>query len=392
MKKILAFFLAAAMVTASAACAFAYLDVGTDYDWAQEAISYLTEQNQLHGYPDGTFRPAQNITRAELCKLAVAQFGAKAPVSYQDVQEEDWYYPYVSQSGGYFLSESQFYPNRYATREEVAYAIFFGMGATDDRKDKSVSFPDEDAIDSRYLGAVKQLQQNGIITGYPDGSFGPKHNITRAEVCVMLYRVAKAQTQLPVLPTPSEAPQASTHALNHFFLVTEVSSVLNADGEVATRVKGWNQGYEETLLIDDGITIQGSSLVNRSKIEKNDVLAFTRDIFDRIRTVQIVMNLSAIPAAQSVISVNTQNSKRRIITGRVKTMYQAKAIDILDVDGVTVWEYLLEKEVHVYLLNKNAKLQLSDIYEINDSRYEAGDRILAYCNGDVISEIVIIKE
>ncbi len=63
----------------------------------------------------------------------------------------------------------------------------------------STAFTDENSFADWYKDSVKKLSSDGIITGYPDGSFGPSNNVNRAELAVILARldehVNKAITQ-----------------------------------------------------------------------------------------------------------------------------------------------------------------------------------------------------
>ena len=56
-------------------CSYAYSDINNEH-WAYEAINELTNKNILSGYPDGTFRPNSNITRAEFCSIIIRSTGS----------------------------------------------------------------------------------------------------------------------------------------------------------------------------------------------------------------------------------------------------------------------------------------------------------------------------
>ncbi|MBQ7950795.1 MAG: S-layer homology domain-containing protein [Clostridia bacterium] len=187
LKRIVSFFMAAMLLT-SVALAASFTDFGTDH-WAYQYVDELVTSGVINGYEDGTYRPENNVTRAELAKLIVAQFGASGEKAYTDVAEADWFHQYVSVSGSYFLSEGEFFPANQATREEVAYAIYVAKKLTPAAT--PATFTDAASIDARYQEAVSAVFASGIITGYPDGTFLPKNNITRAEVATVLSRAIK---------------------------------------------------------------------------------------------------------------------------------------------------------------------------------------------------------
>ena len=187
MKKILSLLLAMLMLTS-----VAFAATFTDFDeshWAYVYVDELVANGVVNGYEDGSYRPEANVTRAELAKLLSLQFGESTEKSYSDVLEGDWFYDYVTVSGSYFLAEGTFNPNTPATREEVAYAIY--MAKNLNLATAPATFTDAAEIASVYQNAVAAVAQQGIITGYPDGSFGPKNNITRAEVATVLSRAIK---------------------------------------------------------------------------------------------------------------------------------------------------------------------------------------------------------
>ncbi len=189
MKKILSLLLAVLMLSS-----VAFAATFTDFDethWAYAYVNELVANGVVNGYEDGSYRPEANVTRAELAKLLSVQFDGSVEKTYTDVLESDWFYDYVTVSGSYFLAEGTFNPNQQATREEVAYAIY--MAKNLNAASESATFTDTSDIASVYQTAVAAVAQNGIITGYPDGSFAPKNNITRAEVATVLSRAIKLE-------------------------------------------------------------------------------------------------------------------------------------------------------------------------------------------------------
>ena len=103
----------------------AFSDVYEEYSWAADAIEYLSQNKIINGYPDGSFKPANNVTAAETAKIITLLFGASSKSkSYEDVNEESWYYEYISGAGDYFIRENKFEPDKSASRKEVVYAIY----------------------------------------------------------------------------------------------------------------------------------------------------------------------------------------------------------------------------------------------------------------------------
>ena len=146
------------------------------------------------GYPDGTVHPMGNITRAEVATIffrlltddSRAQFWATTN-AYSDVKSGDWFNNAVSTlSNAGIISgypDGTFRPNAPITRAEMAKVV-----ALFAKLDKSEDLFND--IAGHWAEAYIRLAAgNGWIAGYPDGSFKPQQNITRAETMTMINRV-----------------------------------------------------------------------------------------------------------------------------------------------------------------------------------------------------------
>lgn len=148
------------------------------------------------GYPDGTVRPEGNITRAEVATIFFRMLtdASRAECwsqtnSYSDVSEGQWFNAAISTLSnagiinGY--SDGTFRPNGNITRAEfaaIASRFFEYAGADGENPFSDVS---EDAWYYEYVMAASDM---GLITGYPDGTFGPAKSITRAEAVTIVNR------------------------------------------------------------------------------------------------------------------------------------------------------------------------------------------------------------
>ncbi|MDD4688127.1 MAG: S-layer homology domain-containing protein [Eubacteriales bacterium] len=167
--------------------------------WAAPSVDFLVSKGIVKGFEDGTFRPDNNITKAEFVKIVISSFGIfnpKAAVRLIDNTDTDWYFPYVSTALEYNIAtideNGYFNPNEYITREEMfeisKRAISFAEISLTN-KGTSITFTDEDAINPDYKASIDYMSANGIVAGNPDGTLRPKANSTRAESCVMLKRM-----------------------------------------------------------------------------------------------------------------------------------------------------------------------------------------------------------
>jgi hypothetical protein len=170
----------------------------SDYQghWAEAVIQKWLDMGYITGYPDGTFRPEEFITRAEFVKIVNNAFGfiETAEITFIDVDEENWYYEEIQKAfkeGDIIgISETEFAPEDYITREQVAIIMSRLLDLEGNEKGADI-FYDSSQISSwakEYVGAVAEYN---IIKGYEDNTFKPQNNIKRAEALVLLDRVLK---------------------------------------------------------------------------------------------------------------------------------------------------------------------------------------------------------
>ncbi len=160
--------------------------------WAEEQISIWLEKELAGGYPDGTFRPNQPVTRAEFAAFSNRAFAipaAAAGPSFADVSETAWFYADVAAAAeAGFMSgypDGTFRPNNPITRQEAAAVL---VGLLDLEAGAGKDFADQDAIAAWAEDAVEAVSAAGIMGGYPDGSFRPANSMTRAETVVTLEK------------------------------------------------------------------------------------------------------------------------------------------------------------------------------------------------------------
>ncbi len=148
MKKIISFLI---LVLIPVFSAWAYPDIGNDYEY-KTAVDYITEEGIVSGYPDGTYRPDHKINRAEFTKIVVG-----AGLSYDPGQDTS------------------------------GYDIYQPVG---------LSFSDIEP-GSWYIPYLRKAVENGIIDGYPDGTFKPSANINLVEASKILVKTLNVQTSEP---------------------------------------------------------------------------------------------------------------------------------------------------------------------------------------------------
>ena len=163
-------------------------------NWAQADIEKLVSLGAITGYPDGTFRPDNDITRAEFVTVLVKalKLTPKAGPVFADTRGT-WAQGYVSTAAAYGIvsgyDPSHFGPNDPITREQMTAMVVRAAKLTP--VTGTLSFKDAATIDAWAKGDVITAVKDGIVNGYPDGTFRPLAYTTRAEAVTVMAGLLK---------------------------------------------------------------------------------------------------------------------------------------------------------------------------------------------------------
>lgn len=143
------------------------------------------------GYEDGTFKPDNSITRAELATILnrVFDFTSYSNQEYMDVKGNHWAYSSIAaiQSLNMFaLNGNWFLPDAVVTRAELAHAI---CQFVDTSKVNIGSNPYNDISISNYYNDIMAVSQLGIMNGVGGSQFSPNTVLTRAQVVTVINRL-----------------------------------------------------------------------------------------------------------------------------------------------------------------------------------------------------------
>ena len=148
----------------------------------------------VQGYPDGTVKPTGNITRAETAAILFRLMDDASRKTYystksgfRDVASGSWYNTYVAtlNNAGVITDSSNGYfrPNEAITRAELA-----AMLAKFSETTGAANYFNDVSAKYWAANAIAICAKLGWITGYPDGTFRPDKNVTRAELMAMINR------------------------------------------------------------------------------------------------------------------------------------------------------------------------------------------------------------
>lgn len=191
MKRVIAIFSCLLIFLCLNVFATAYTDTASDY-WAIEYINTLSEDKVIKGYPDGTYRPETAVTKGEYLKLLMtANLG---DTFFESIKWTDhWTTPYVTMAKRYNILMIDITLDNVdspITRLEMAVILAYSdiQFISEERKEGQNIFSDLGDINEGYRLLIEHCVEEGLLNGYPDGTFRPNAYMTRAEVAVVIYR------------------------------------------------------------------------------------------------------------------------------------------------------------------------------------------------------------
>ena len=172
-----------------------------------------SHQRYILGYPDGTFGPERPITRAEVATILTRVLGLSTADPGQglfpDVDAQSWYVANIAAATragimqGY--PDGSFMPDAPITRAEVATVAVRLRGFSPAAGEAFL-----DAVGHWSAGYLTTAKTEGLITGYPDGTFRPNRSMSRAEFVTLMNRLLNRG---PLLgrPAPRWADVPASH-------------------------------------------------------------------------------------------------------------------------------------------------------------------------------------
>ncbi len=174
-------------------CAMSFTDVSPN-DYFYEAVRYLYCAGVVSGYADGTFRPYNNTTRAQLSKIVALAEGWPIDTTggphFTDVPISHTFYDYIETAYNHSIitgyQDGTFRPDNNVTRAQLSKIIVQAQQWPIDTTG-GPHFTDV-AVGNPFYGFIETAYNHGIITGYQDGTFRPDNSATRGQICKIVYQ------------------------------------------------------------------------------------------------------------------------------------------------------------------------------------------------------------
>lgn len=246
-----------AVLAASMAMSVTAFGAPTDIQghWAQNTINKWVDKGDISGYPDGTFRPNNMITRAEFVVLVNNAMGyTKSGYAYfSDVPSHYWGKNAIQTgvAAGYISGDGNgiFRPNDPVTRQEAA-AMISRILDLKQNESRAYRYTDSYAISNWAKGVVGAVSEAGIMAGYPDGSFGPNRVLTRAEAVLALDKTVNYK------PGDKEEDKEETKKEDMLLTQTKLEdTTITGDLTISDRLG------TKTITLDN-VTVKGKLIVD----------------------------------------------------------------------------------------------------------------------------------
>ena len=203
MKKLLKLLLSMLVIICGAGAVFAFPDV-SDTHWAASQIKELSEKGVIVGYPDGTFQPDDNVTRAEFAAMAIKALGQQhaqiaQPINFTDINKEFWAYDAIQKSVYFELiscpeSGQPFRPNDSVSRAESISVAVNALTTEQISKYKAeevlnAKYDDAKEVPEWFVIPAGKAEILNMLVTMPSESknISAERPATRAEVAAILY-------------------------------------------------------------------------------------------------------------------------------------------------------------------------------------------------------------
>lgn len=165
--------------------------------WYENATIRLSDQSIIKGYPDGSFRPYEALNGDQFIAMVLRS------VLGEDIKNSEGYWAEAIINRAIELNLIE--PGDYQqaiSREDMSNIIVKALAISGETLPEDVSrvqtiVKDNEAFDPAKDTAAYQCYEMGIITGYPDYTFGPKKTLTRAEASAVILRLIDTNERQP---------------------------------------------------------------------------------------------------------------------------------------------------------------------------------------------------
>ena len=173
----------------------AFKDVPANY-WAKTYIEALASQNIIAGFPDGSFKPNEPVTRAQFATIvtkALKPPTKRTAIQFKDVASNFWAYAAIQSAyQSQFVSgypDGTFKPQQQIPRVQALVSLANGLGLTANNQNVVSFYTDAAQIPNYAIAPVAAATARQLVINYPTAKqLNPNRQATRAEVAAFVYQ------------------------------------------------------------------------------------------------------------------------------------------------------------------------------------------------------------
>lgn len=178
--------------------------------WAEAFILSLIHLKIISGFPDGTFRPDESLTRAQYAVLLAHAFDLKPireATPFTDIPDDFWAKEVIqtANKAGFLVGfpDNSFRPHQNLTRIQAILALVKGLQLSGGLSEILTIYRDRDSIPSYAVDAIATATVEEMIVNYPDTTLlAPQRQITRAEVAAIICQTLVSQHRTDRINSP----------------------------------------------------------------------------------------------------------------------------------------------------------------------------------------------
>lgn len=271
-----------------------------------KAIEDLKFYGIIKGYSDGTFRPKNNVNRAEALKITLLGSGIEAPIvagngGFPDVDEKEWYAPYVVKAKNLGIikgnADGTFMPTRNVNLAEMLKILLVSNGIRISQQVPDTAPYSDVSLSEWYAPYFVYAKDNALLDQKSYEKVVPGHALTRAEIAELIYRlrvvVKDQQTNIAFASYYSDSLQGQTTASGELYDKTKFTAS-HKTLAFGTRVEVTNTLNNKSVIVT--INDRGPAVAGRE-------LDLSQAAFEAISP----LSKGVIPIAMRVIDATTTN-------------------------------------------------------------------------------------
>ncbi|MEO0394562.1 MAG: S-layer homology domain-containing protein [Cyanobacteria bacterium P01_A01_bin.137] len=334
-----------------------FSDVSSNY-WASQFITSLATRDIIAGFPDGTFRPDEPVTRAQYAAMVRKAFNTaniRSSTTFVDVSADFWAATAINDAYRMgFLSgypNNVFQPNQNIPRAQVLVSLANGLNYQATTVASANIYSDSQAIPNYATASIAAATEQRLVVNYPDVQvLQPNQTATRADVAAFIYQALASQNQVATIQSPYIVQTRTTTTTTAQSSIAQGTTIAvnYADGDKVVLLP--DETLPITLQVAEAITNrQGQVLIPRN----SQIIGELRPVVGSQKGTQFIAQTLVLASgrqyalqAQSRVITTTETIRRgasvgEVFAGAVLGSGAAAAIgSVTGDDEIQTWEVL----------------------------------------------------